>query len=384
LTSGGHIRTFHLLKALAASTQLRLVCPVQPHQHDALDPLRSAGIDVRPALVAERRAHMELRRLVQAGIKREPYVMYRRHAWAEAAEVWQREIESARPDVLYFDHLDSFVYRSWTGHAPSLPTVIDLHNVYSLLVRRSGHDQSSVLKRWFLLHQARLLETLEREVANACDAVFAVSDAEADHFRSLGASRVFTVPNGVDCAALEDLPTGRTGPPTIVFLGTMSWGPNATAARFLATDALPLVRQRVPDARLLILGRDPPKDVQALASRPGVVVTGTVTDVRPYLLEATVLAVPLEAGGGTRLKILEAFAAGLPVVSTAIGAEGIAAEPGTQFVLAERPDFAEALAWLLTDREAGTRVARAARTLAKGQYDWRRIGHLATAAVTSL
>ena len=88
--------------------------------------------------------------------------MYRRHAWAEAAAVWQREIESAKPDVLYLDHLDSFVYRSWTGHAPSLPTVIDLHNVYSLLVRRSGPDQSSGLKRWFLLHQARLLETIER------------------------------------------------------------------------------------------------------------------------------------------------------------------------------------------------------------------------------
>ena len=384
LTSGGHIRTFHLLKTIAASTRLRLVCPVQPHQIDSLDPIRAAGIDVRPAMVAARRPETELRRFAQGAVRREPYVMYRRHAWPEAAGVWQREIETARPDVLYFDHLDSFVYRSWTGRAPSLPSVIDLHNVYSLLVRRAGSDQRSWLKRGFLLHQARLLERMEHQAANACDAVLAVSDTEVNHFRSLGATSVVSVPNGVDCSALEDLPEGRTGPPIIAFLGTMSWGPNATAARFLAIEALPAVRQRIPDARLLILGRDPPRDVQDLASTPGVTVTGTVPDVRPYLLEATVMAVPLEAGGGTRLKILEAFAAGLPVVSTAIGAEGIAAEPGTEFVMSERANFAEALAWLLTNREAGTKIARAARALAKAQYDWRRIGALATDAVTSV
>jgi glycosyltransferase involved in cell wall biosynthesis len=384
LTSGGHIRTFHLLKTIAASTRLRLVCPVQPDQRDSLDPIRAAGIDVRPALVDARRPQLELRRLVQGAVRREPYVMYRRHAWPEAAEVWQREIETARPDVLYFDHLDSFVYRSWTGRAPSFPAVIDLHNIYSLLVRRTGSDQRSWLKRAFLLHQARLLERMERQAANACDAVLAVSETEVKHFRSLGATNVVTVPNGVDCAALEDLPAGRTGAPTVAFLGTMSWGPNATAARFLAEEALPVVRQQIPDARLLILGRDPPRDVQTLASTPGVTVTGTVADVKPYLLEASLLAVPLEAGGGTRLKILEAFAAGLPVVSTAIGAEGIAAEPGRHFVLAERHNFAAALAWLLSHREAGTEIARAARVLAKAQYDWHRIGALATAAVTSL
>jgi glycosyltransferase involved in cell wall biosynthesis len=383
LTSGGHIRTFHLLRTIAAATRLRLVCPVQPHQLDLLNPIRAAGIDVRPAMVNARRPDTELRRLVQGTLRREPYVMYRRHAWPEAADVWRREIERARPDVLYFDHLDSFVYRSWSGRAPSVPSVIDLHNVYSLLVRRSGSDQGSWLKRAFLLHQAKLLARMEQQAATACDAVMAVSDTEVNHFESLGATNVVAVPNGVDCAALEDLPEGRTGPPTIAFLGTMSWGPNAAAARFLAEEALPAVRRQIPDARLLILGRDPPRDVRDLAS-PGVTVTGTVPDVRPYLLEATVMAVPLEAGGGTRLKILEAFAAGLPVVSTAIGAEGIAAEPGTQFVLAERGNFAEALAWLLTNREAGTKIARAARALAKAQYDWRRIGVLATDAVTSL
>ena len=384
LASGGHIRTFHLLKALAASSRLRLVCPVQPHQQAALEPIQSAGIDVRPAFVAGRRASGELRRLVGATLEREPYVMYRRHAWAEAAAVWRREIASARPDVLYFDHLDSFVYRSWTDQPSSFATAIDLHNVYSLLASRAGTDQPSRMRRAFLQHQSALLAKIERSAARTCNVVMAVSNAEADHFRSLGASNVFTVPNGVDCAAFDDLPEGREGPPTIAFLGTMSWGPNATAARFLALDVLPAVRQQIPPARLLILGRDPPRDVVALADNPGITVTGTVPDVRPYLREATLLAVPLEAGGGTRLKILEAFAAGLPVVSTAIGAEGIEATPGTHFVRAERPQFAPALARLLTDGEYRTKLAREARLLARARYDWRKIGVLATAAVTGL
>ena len=384
LASGGHIRTFHLLKALAASSRLRLVCPVQPHQQAALDPIRAAGIDVRPAFVGARHALGEIRRFAAATLRSEPYVMYRRHAWPEAGAAWLREIESDRPDVLYFDHLDSYVYRSVTDRASGFRTAIDLHNVYSLLASRAGVDQPSRVRRLFLQHQSRLLANVERDAARSCDVVMAVSDSEADHFRSLGATGVFTVPNGVDCAAFDDLPEGRDGPPTIAFLGTMSWGPNATAAKFLALDVLPAVRQQIPPARLLILGRDPPRDVTALAGQPGVTVTGTVPEVKPFLREATLLAVPLEAGGGTRLKILEAFAAGLPVVSTAIGAEGIAATPGTHFVLAERPDFAAALVGLLTNTEARTALAREARALARARYDWRRIGALATAAVASL
>src|SRR5262249_31565581 len=160
-----------------------------------------------------------------------------------------------------------------------------------------------------------------------CQAVCAVSDAESAHFRGLGASAVHTVPNGVDCAAFPDLPTGRGGPPVVMFLGTMSWGPSAAAARVLAREVLAVLRGRVSGVVLAVVGRDAPADLLALSGSPGIEVTGGVPDVKPHLLRASVLAVPLDAGGGTRLKILEAFAAGLPVVSTAVGAEGIAAEP---------------------------------------------------------
>lgn len=169
-----------------------------------------------------------------------------------------------------------------------------------------------------------------------------------------------------------------------MFLGTMSWGPNAAAARFLAREVLPALRARVPGATLAVVGRDPPPDLLALNGTPGIEVTGGVPDVKPYLLRASVLAVPLDAGGGTRLKILEAFAAGLPVVSTAVGAEGIDAQPGTHFALAERPAFAAATAAVLADHAGSARMAERARELARAVYDWERIGRKAAEVVTGL
>lgn len=381
LNSGGHIRSFHLMKALAAAADFRLVCPVAPDQSASVDALQKAGIAVRPAPVPARTKFAEAKRLLGAALKAEPYVMYRRHAWGEAARVWASELKAAAPDVLYLDHLDAFLYRA---AAPHVPAVIDLHNVYSLLVRRTAEEQTSTLKRAFLLGEATRLDRVERRAAKDCTAVCAVSDVEAAHFRSLGASAAHTIPNGVDCAALADLPTGRSDPPVVMFLGTMSWGPNAAAARFLAREVLPALRARIPDATLLVVGRDPPADLLALNGTPGIEVTGGVPDVKPYLLRASVLAVPLDAGGGTRLKILEAFAAGLPVISTAVGAEGIACEPGTHFALAERPDFANATAELLADASGSARMAEKARELARDVYDWPRIGRKAAEVVAGL
>jgi glycosyltransferase involved in cell wall biosynthesis len=308
--------------------------------------------------------------------------MYRRHAWRAAFAAWREQIRT-QPDVLYLDHLDSFMYASVSPTAARPPAVIDLHNVYSLLTRRASEEQPSGWKRTWLDREARQLARIESEAARTCSTVFAVSGTESSYFERLGARQVQTVPNGVDVAALADLPVGRTGPPVVMFLGTMSWRPNVSAAHFLARTVLPALRQRVPDVRLLIVGRDPPDDVRRLQS-PEIDVTGTVPDVKPYLAQATVLAVPLDAGGGTRLKILEAFAAGLPVVSTRVGAEGIDAAAGTHYVGAEPSGFADALADLLSEPATGVRLAQAARELARTSYDWRAIGDTAAARIVEL
>jgi polysaccharide biosynthesis protein PslH len=380
LNSGGHIRTFHLLSALSRETDLKVVCPIQPHQRAAVEPLRARGLNLIPVHVAARTKLSEARRLLASLWRSEPYVMYRRHAWPRVRQVLKSEISVFRPHVLYFDHLDGAVYRQV---APNLPATIDLHNVYSLLVRRSADEESGKWRSWFLQREARLLDAVERRSAHIGDQLFAVSVQEANHFKALGATAVHVVPNGVDCAALADLPTGRNNHPTVLFLGTMSWAPNANAAKFLV-DLLPVIRQRVPGVTILIVGRDPPPALSVLNGSPGIEVTGAVAEVQPYLRRASVMAVPLDAGGGTRLKILEAFAAGLPVLSTSIGAEGIDATAGRHLIVSERSTFADALCHLLLAPAYSAQLAAEARQLATEKYDWATIGAAAARLVSAV
>ena len=213
--------------------------------------------------------------------------------------------------------------------------------------------------------------------------VLAVSDDEGRYFTQLGAKRVVVVPNGVDCDAYAGLPVARReGPPTLLYVGSMAWPPNASAARFLATQVLPAIRQQLPEARLLLVGRDPGPDVLALAGPgTGVEVAANVSDVMPYYRAAHVLAVPLQSGGGTRLKILEAFAAGVPVVSTPVGCEGIDAINGSHLAIAERDDFVPAILRLLNTPHLSSTLAHRARTLARQQYDWSVVGALACDAL---
>ena len=156
----------------------------------------------------------------------------------------------------------------------------------------------------------------------------------------------------------------------------MAWGPNISAAIFLAREVMPALLEDIPDVRLRIVGRSPVPEVKALGRLPGVEVAGDVPDTKPHLRAARVLAVPLDSGGGTRLKILEAFAAGVPVVSTAIGCEGIEVVHGEHLIIAERDQFVDGLRAALDDTGLGDRLAARARELARNRYDWRIVGRV--------
>lgn len=377
LSTGGHIRTYYLAKALATRFRVRLV--TGSSEHASLPDLVSEGVEPMVVRLPPRRFATEAKRVASAAVRSEPYVMYRRHDWPAIRATVTAAVKAERPDVLYLDHLDSFVYASLAPHTTCV--VADLHNVYSLLALRTANEARG-FRRVYLRHEARLLARFEARCARRCDVLTAVSPAEADYFRGLGGRDVRVVPNGVDCRRYTSLPLGRDSDvSTILYVGAMSWSPNANAARFLAEAVLPIVRRTLPSARLRIVGRDPLPEVAALARLPGVTVTGSVETVLPHLAEAHLLAVPLEAGGGTRLKILEAFAAGLPVVSTQVGAEGLAAQPGVHFLQAERSEFASTVLALLRDSERRRRLAAAARELVEAQYDWAAVGQRAIDAI---
>jgi glycosyltransferase involved in cell wall biosynthesis len=379
LNTGGHLRTFHLLRAAGQRCALRLIAPVFPGQGEALERLREHGIDVQPVPVPPRSAPREALRLLGALARREPYVCFHRHDWQAVRAAVRREAAERRPDVLYLDHLDSLVYRDLL---PATPAVLDLHNVYSVLTQRTACESASAWRSRYLRREGHLLARMEERAARSAEVISAVSEAEGMHFQALGARAVYVAPNGVDCAAYAGLPAGRAGGrPLLLYIGAMSWGPNIAAVRFLARTVLPQVQECFPDAGLRVVGKDPAAEVRALAALPGVEVTGGVPDVIPHLREASVLAVPLESGGGTRLKILEAFAAGLPVVSTPIGCEGLRVVHGHHLWVAPREEFASGVCAVLGDESLAGQLAEKGRALARAVYDWRRIGAVTRAAL---
>jgi glycosyltransferase involved in cell wall biosynthesis len=182
---------------------------------------------------------------------------------------------------------------------------------------------------------------------------------------------VDAIPTGVDLEYFA--PTQATPRSSdLVFLGSMDWMPNIDGAEWFVREVLPLIRKRKPDCSVALAGRKPTRAVLDLANGDsGVQVTGTVPDVRPYLWGATVSIVPLRIGGGTRLKIYESMAAGVPVVSTTIGAEGLPVEPGTQILIADDPaSFAECCVRLMEDPAGRARMAEAARQMVSSRFSW--------------
>lgn len=382
LDSGGHLRTFHLLRALAGRAEVRLVAGVVPGSDTLVEAVRAQGIDVIAAPVGLRQPLAEALRAGTALMRGEPYVSYRRHDRPAMRRAIAMAVAARKPDVLYLDHLDSVLF---ADRSPGSRVAVDLHNVYSTMVDRMGVEHDSRLVGAYLRREARLLHAIEERAVRRADVVMTVSALETEHFRALGARRVALVPNGVDCSAYAALPVGRerTAVPVILFVGGLSWPPNAAAVRYLATAVLPELRRLHPAAVVRVVGRISPSLRDELTRFDGVEVTGDVPDVRPHLAAATVVAVALESGGGTRLKILEAFAAGIPVVSTPVGCEGIDGTHGRHLIVAERPAFAAEIARLIDQPAVGRQLAHAARQLAEQTYDWGVVGRQAADAVLS-
>lgn len=244
--------------------------------------------------------------------------------------------------------------------------VLDFQNIESALVASYAGTRSAVLAGAMRV-EAAALRRLERRALGEFHLATVVS--EVDRLRLPGpASDVLVCPNGIEPAAVLPPASG----PVAIFVATMGWAPNVDAALWLGRSVWPLVLRRLPDARLLIVGRDPHRDVLALAG-PSIEVTGTVVDVRPYLAAARVALAPLRAGGGTRLKVLEALLAGRPTVATTIGAEGLDDLVDHGVVIADsEEDQAEAIIALLADGDRAETLGRAGHEAVTARYTWDR------------
>lgn len=218
------------------------------------------------------------------------------------------------------------------------------------------------------------LRAAEAALAGRFDVCTCITSAELAALRSFGTARASGwFSNGVDLDYFVPAPVGNRSydADAICFVGRMDYYPNVQAMVRFCGDIFPMIRQRRPEARLVIVGADPVRAVRQLARQPGVEITGTVPDVRPYLRQAAVSIAPLQIARGMQNKILEAMSSGVPVVASTLAARAIDAEPGKHLVAAETPqEFAEAVLRLMACPEERMTMANAARQCAEERYTW--------------
>lgn len=274
-------------------------------------------------------------------------------------------------DVAVCDFLDAAVN---FPERLTIPSVLFQHNVEAEIWRRHAATESNPLRRRMYAVEAKKMLRYERHAVRKFHRVIAVSD----HDRSLmeawvEGARITVVPTGVDLQQYRANFSYQPQSPLVMFVGAMDWEPNVDAMEYFCAEIWPSVVERTPEAKLRIVGRNPGERVRKLAS-PSVEITGRVPSVAEHLREASVVIVPLRIGGGTRLKIYEAMAAGKAVVSTTVGAEGLDVQHGRDIVLADQPTaFADAVSDLLLNesRRHGYEVAAAQKA---ARYDWAVIG----------
>jgi polysaccharide biosynthesis protein PslH len=239
-------------------------------------------------------------------------------------------------------------------------------------VSRLSSNASGRLRAAVYAREAAKLRQIEREVCRRMDLSLVCSADDANAFKGiLDCGRYAVVPNGVDSKHYEFKDDICPEPGGIVFVGAFGYYPNEEAALFFCREVMPLLTDVHPPIRLFLVGQKPPARVRALHNGASVTVTGRVDDVRPFLARAQAVVVPLLSGGGTRLKILEAFAMGKAVISTRQGAEGIQAVDGRQILFADDPkSFAEAIRRVIGSEALRTSLGQQARTLAREVYDW--------------
>ncbi len=292
------------------------------------------------------------------------------------------------PDVVEVEGIELAQYlfqvADCRGAAKRPLLVFDDHNAEYVLQQRAFETDIRQPRRWigaaYSFVQWQRLKGYERRACHAADRIVAVSDTDAAAIRRLDAGlEPVVVPNGVDIGFYAaDVPAieegAGPGPLDLVFTAKMDFRPNVDAVLWFAQAVLPLIRKQSPGTRFWVVGKDPHPRLAPLKADPGIVVTGWVEDVRPYIAGAALYVIPLRIGGGTRLKVLEAMAMAKAIVSTALGCEGFELKPGQELAIADTPDeFATTVLALLQEPDRRERMGRDARHYARSRYDWRMI-----------
>jgi glycosyltransferase involved in cell wall biosynthesis len=321
-----------------------------------------------------------------------------RYYWAyvnNAAQQLEQVLYTFKPDIVILEELGVYPYLSVVKKYPCR-VIFDNHNVEGNLFKQiqcSGGDLRSWFKTKFHLSQ---IQSTEKTLAQKSDQIWVCSIDDKQLLKSLYGSiaPTYVVPNAIDISFYNDVRLGQfslpesweNNPHYFLYLGNYFHPPNQEAAQLLIEKIYPRLREAFPNSRLLLVGSNPTEKMQDAAQKdPNIIVTGEVEDVRPYLGAASVMVVPLYKGGGTRFKILEAFAAGCPVVSTTKGAEGLNSEDGVHLLLRDDVEgLTEGIIKIWSDASLRERLVHNGYDLVQSNYSWDAVSHNVKLALEDL
>jgi sugar transferase (PEP-CTERM/EpsH1 system associated) len=380
LDTGAKLRNFHLTRAISPDAAVALA--TFGNEQRISEPLH-----YRRVISVSRAGHNSFFNLLRGAVGKTPLPLlnYTRPQMTRALEELMATSEF---DIVQFEsiHLMPYLATVRAARKPAL-AVLDWHNIESTLLEQYGERERNPLRRAYARRTAKLMGQFEQIAGREFDAHLVVSEEDARRLRQLNDdARIFVIENGVDVAHFTEN-QGRSGSrrDRVVFVASMDYHANIDAAVWFARTVWPRVHQLQPALTFTIVGRDPAAEVRELTSIPGVEVTGTVEDVRPFYRDALAAIVPLRVGGGSRLKILEAMAAGVPVLATTLGAEGLAVQHGENILIANADEaLREALVLLAQDSASRARLIEAGRALVKSRYDWSIVGAKLSASYQSL
>lgn len=363
LDQGGKIRIFNLIKSLAKSHEITLAALVQDSTSADAGPLKELCEEV----VLVHHPSRPWSDQISFFTGNSPYNVIRYRSSLMERTILDL-IGRKRFDLVQVEFSLMWQYAKLFRE---IPITLDAHNIEFKTVREIGAGKRSILMRTMYRIEEKRLRRVEERAFRESALCFAVSGQEREELVGYAdrPDKVVTAANGVDPDRFTFVPRTRSGK-KILFLGGMDYLPNLNAATHFLDEIFPKVRKREADAKVLLVGRELGK-LGRLLQMPGVEPHESVPEVLPWFYEADLLAVPLRQGAGTRIKVLEAMASGLPVVSTPKGCEGIDVKNGMELLIADTPQsFIDDIVHIMREPALATSLAENARRLVIARYTW--------------
>jgi glycosyltransferase involved in cell wall biosynthesis len=380
LDAGPKTRAYYVLRYLAQRHEVTLVSFVRETDTPAaLDHVRQYCSAVHTVPIIRSTAR-NVAFLAESLVANTPFVITRDRSAAMRTLLGSLAGEGRRFDAVHGDQLwmapyQQQVYSAAAKAGGPLPLrVLDQHNAVYMIFNRLADGERNPLKRQIARLEAKKVARYEADVCARFERVVWVTREDYDAVAAAGGAPTVNsgiIPICIDTAKQPPL-TRRSGRRRVTFLGGLHYPPNAQGVVWFARNIFPKVLAEAPDAILTVIGKQPPPELLDGTIPPAnLEVTGYIDEPQPYLEETRAFIVPLLAGGGMRVKILDAWRWGLPIVSTTIGAEGIATTPGEDILVADEPaDFSRQVVALLQNASLNDTIAAGGRRSAEQRYEW--------------